>query len=456
MRIVKVYSDIVDFKTVLDCNIYRGINQHGHAMIKGWIDNEQDILKQIGDITFSNIYGVTEDGKVLTLFSGIIDSITQKIMSGGFECSIALIGITKLMDMNIVTRSFQKLSLTYSQIVEKVCKKYNAVFNDNLNMLQPVNEFIQQYKETDWQFLKRVLSHQKAYIVPLFMSNQIFFDIGIDKKVQILKAEFADYSMEREICTPNSEEETMQYVLKFSSRDFFELGDRIETKTGGFMHIVNSTSRYEGSELVNYYELRFFEDIETNRKTNKKIIGASLNARVTNVLRDKVKIEILASEKGDAEVSKWFPYSSVYSSPDGTGWYCMPEIGDEVRVYFPSDEEADAYVISAVHEDTASKLRSNPDNKIIINKYLKQIEFTPTSLKISNGNGMTILIDDEEGITIESDKSIRFIAAESFEMLSLTDKVEIAADRQVSIKQNNTSINLNDDITVSGSQMFIQ
>ena len=458
MKIVKVFSDMVDFNAVLDCKIDREINEHGLAMIKGWIAEEQDILKHISDITISNIYGETEDGKIIVLFSGIVDNVIQRMSNGGLECVITLVGMTKLMDMDINTTSYQNLKLTYYQIIEKICKKYKAVFNDNVSLLQPVNEFIQQYKETDWKFLQRILSYKKAYIVPLFTSNQIFFDIGIDKKIQILKPDLIDYSMEKAMYTLNdeNEREKMQYVLKFHSRDFFELGDRIETLDGSLMYIVRSTSRYEGAELVNYYELNFFEDIRTERKTNKRIIGASMNARVMDVRKDKVKVDILASDKGDNEITKWFPYSSIYSSPDGTGWYCMPEVGDEVRVYFPSEDETDAYVISAVHKDTSSQLRNNPDNKIIVNRYMKQIEFTPTTLKMSNGNGMSILIDDDEGILIESDKSIRFIASESFEMLSLTDKVEIAADRQVSLKQNNTSINLNDDITVSGSQMFVQ
>lgn len=458
MKIVKVFSDMVDFNAVLDCKIDREINEHGLAMIKGWIDEEQDILKHISDITISNIYGETEDGKIIALFSGIVDNVIQRMSNGGLECVITLVGMTKLMDMDINTTSYQNLKLTYYQIIEKICKKYKAVFNDNVSLLQPVNDFIQQYKETDWKFLQRILSYKKAYIVPLFTSNQIFFDIGIDKKIQILKPDLIDYSMEKAMYTLNdeNEREKMQYVLKFHSRDFFELGDRIETLDGSLMYIVRSTSRYEGAELVNFYELNFFEDIRTERKTNKRIIGASMNARVMDVRKDKVKVDILASDKGDNEITKWFPYSSIYSSPDGTGWYCMPEVGDEVRVYFPSEEETDAYVISAVHKDTSSQLRNNPDNKILVNRYMKQIEFTPTTLKMSNGNGMSILIDDDEGILIESDKSIRFIASERFEMLSLTDKVEIAADRQVSLKQNNTSINLNDDITVSGSQMFVQ
>ena len=57
--------------------------------------------------------------------------------------------------------------------------------------------------------------------------------------------------------------------------------------------------------------------------------------------------------------ARWFPYATVYSSGDGTGWYCMPEIGDKIRLYFPTEKEQDAYVISAYHEGNGG-LRKNP------------------------------------------------------------------------------------------------
>lgn len=457
MKIVKVYNNIVEFNTIIDCQIDRGINEHGHAIIKGWIDEGQDILKQISDITFANIYGVTDDGKILTLFSGIIENAAQKAALGAVECSISLIGTTKLMDMDVITKPYQNLTVTYLDIAEKLGKKYQAIINDQVGIRQTINGFIQQYRETDWEFLLRILSHRNTYVVPLCMENYIYINIGIDKQIQTLEADLIDYSMEKELCVQREHHEgTLQNVLNIKSRDFFELGDCIEGFNGKLMYIAQAASRYEGSELVHYYELKDFEDIRTEKQTNKKLIGASLDATVTDISKDKVKVIISADEKEDSAVTNWFPYSSVYSSPDGTGWYCMPEMGDRVRVYFPSEDETQAYVISAVHLDTTSQLRTNPDNKIIMNKYMKQIEFTPSTLKISNGIGMSILIDDEEGIKIESDKNIKLVAAQSFEMLSLTDKVEIAAESQVNLKQNNTSINLQDDIVVSGSQMYIQ
>ena len=93
---------------------------------------------------------------------------------------------------------------------------------------------------------------------------------------------------------------------------------------------------------------------------------------VLSVSRDKVKVHIKADGSQDVGTAKWFPYSTVYSSPVGTGWYCMPEVNDKVRLYFPNEKEEDAYVISSIHLEGGTATgggeapRSNPDNKSII------------------------------------------------------------------------------------------
>ena len=68
---------------------------------------------------------------------------------------------------------------------------------------------------------------------------------------------------------------------------------------------------------------------------NKKIIGASMKGNVTAVKKDTVKVVLMEDETGGWAGQKWFAYSTIYSSPDGTGWYCMPEKGDSVRLIFP-------------------------------------------------------------------------------------------------------------------------
>lgn len=81
--------------------------------------------------------------------------------------------------------------------------------------------------------------------------------------------------------------------------------------------------------------------------------------------RDTVQVLIGCDENQAGCGTRVFPYATVYSTPDGTGWYCMPEIGDAVRLYFPCEKDADAYVASSVHLQSSAgderiTLTSNP------------------------------------------------------------------------------------------------
>ena len=75
---------------------------------------------------------------------------------------------------------------------------------------------------------------------------------------------------------------------------------------------------------------------------------------ITDVKKDTVKVVLMEDETGGWAGQKWFAYSTIYSSPDGTGWYCMPEKGDSVRLYFPNENEAEAYVNSSVNEQSSN------------------------------------------------------------------------------------------------------
>lgn len=77
-----------------------------------------------------------------------------------------------------------------------------------------------------------------------------------------------------------------------------------------------------GSELVNVYELAVEGGLRTTEAENKKISGLSIDGKIHQVKQDRVQVSFL--QDVDAPCI-WFPYATAYSSPDGAGWYCMPE-----------------------------------------------------------------------------------------------------------------------------------
>ncbi len=139
---------------------------------------------------------------------------------------------------------------------------------------------------------------------------------------------------------------------------------------------------------------------------------------------------------------------------DGTGWYCMPEIGDSVRFYVP-DKSENSFILSAVHKETNSA-RQNPDYKSLKTKFGKEILFTPDSILMTNNNGMMVELNDSEGITIASDKDIFIQADNNLTISSSAASLLIAADDKVQVKQGGTTMTLSDDIYFTGGEFRIQ
>ena len=151
----------------------------------------------------------------------------------------------------------------------------------------------------------------------------------------------------------------------------------------------------------------------------------------------------------------WFAYSTVYSSPDGTGWYCMPEIADSVRLYFPTEKEKHGYVISAVHVSGGSG-RSDPDQKSLRSKYGKEVLFTPTSITMTNNKGMSVVIDDEEGVSILSDKQISISSKEEIQIASKEQSIHLMSPEKISFQQGDTQFEMTDRVRMEGSRVQME
>ena len=175
---------------------------------------------------------------------------------------------------------------------------------------------------------------------------------------------------------------------------------------------------------------------------------------VVNVKDDVVQISLDKDENENQKALRWFRYATIYSSPDGTGWYFMPEIGDTIRLHVPGSEDSSSYVINSVHME-GSEDRKQPDVKSIKTKYGKEIRFTPESIEITNNSGMSIVISDQYGISITSDKNISITSNADMSISSNSSSVIIAGASDVSMKQNGASVTLNDNILLSGGEVRI-
>lgn len=443
-----------------------GVNEHGYAQISGYISEEQknEIMSVLGEETWCSIRFLNESGEKNVLFCGYAEDMRIHAEAGTYLLTLRLKTGTGLMDLKPHIRVYQNSGTTYRRIQESHMSVYK-----NANLLMgaddsSIGSMVVQYKETDWEFAKRLASRKGTVLFPNEKSAGVKYTFGIIEENIAVLSDYMAYSIVKNLTgyhkkkkngmSQISEADVMGYKIR--TREVYYLGDYLNFLGGRY--IVREVERkWTGGELDNYYTLETAAGLQEIIYYNKKIIGASLKGTVAAVQKDMVQITVNEDESGGWDGKKWFAYSTVFSSPDGTGWYCMPEQGDSVRLYFPNEKEDEAFVNSSVNEASSdSGARSNPDNKSIKNKQGKEILFMPNKLLITNNKGMYIEINDDEGIKVESDKNIVIKAKQSIGLVSDEQGVELAAPEQIVFEQGGTSLALSDDVVVQGGRVNMQ
>lgn len=218
-----------------------------------------------------------------------------------------------------------------------------------------------------------------------------------------------------------SPQDTISYI--WEDREIYELGGS-GIIDGQKMIIWKVETHMRGNELYHTYHMRRKAGLSVPVAYNTRLSGASLFGRVLNVDRERVTIRLTEDENKSGSGTRWFPYASVYSSPDGTGWYCMPEIGDQIRLYFPAERETEAYAASAYHEGDGG-LRTNPACKFWRNKEGKEIQLSPDKILLTNNQGTYIELSDAEGIKMVSEGTVVIHANKLMSIASLSSFIEV-------------------------------
>lgn len=180
--------------------------------------------------------------------------------------------------------------------------------------------------------------------------------------------------------------------------------------------------------LVNRYELCFKEGMGIRQYDNPLISGISVNGIVTDVKRDQVCVQMETDILTNCQEPYFFPYSTVAASPDGSGWYCMPKQGDQVRVFFPVSDEKEGYAVSNIQGEQSPAPDSpmgNPDIKAITTPDEKMVQFIENGIlfSVSSGKGT---------VTLTNDGKAKIQGAQVIG-ISATDKIKIETEGELSI-----------------------
>lgn len=407
-----------------------------------------------------------------TLLKGVVTELRVSAQNGVKVLSGVVKSNTCLLDVTPHIRTWQDNDIVYGDMMDVILDPYdgrNPAFIMGVEN-EPIQAFVLQYKETDWQFAKRMASHQNICLIPDDLSEGICFYYGLPKidEADIREVETNSYGMQKRLveyigkkdgAVPGiREKDTIYYTIQL--REVFYVGEKVRLN-GEELRVSRVESYLRGSEIYHQYWLKTETGFKVPRAYNVKASGVSLKGTILESMKDVVKVSVSEDENPEGCKTRWFPYSTVYSSPDGTGWYCMPEPGDTIRLYIPGIDETEAYVISAVHlqegkEKKDSKKRTKPDHKSIMNKYGKEVLFTPGMLELTNNQGMAVRIIDGVGIEIVSNKEVELRSQEKIKVQSEKSEIVIDGSKKIVLIQGNSSVVLAKNIVLEGAQTNIQ
>lgn len=459
---------------ISELKITAKINEHGTMDLTGVL-NSEDKDKYIHSTREDNkveIYYEKENEKTV-LFYGIVTDIEINCRNSVYEIQIQAKSMTYLMDIKKKSRSFQDISLTTQELIKTIMDLDYKNSRYILNIPnEELKELVIQYEETDFEFLKRLASKYNLGIITTGDYEKIQFTIGLLDEVKELKSNITRYEIYKDISDYEYYKENyfqdakeIDYITyKMETSEVLKLGQNTELLQQKF-YIYEAAYEMKDGILENKYNLRIKNGIRQKRFFNYKIIGSSIDGKIISVQNDLIKVHLEIDNTQNIENAYLFKFSTMSAATDGSGWYCMPEIGDSVRVYFPTKDEDQAFGVSAVsgyevEEGTlAEDKMGNPDNKYLSTKNDKHLKLTPEGIFISCDSGQAemslkndgtlsltsqnkIDIIGEENITIKAFKSFKISAKES-----ITFKCDkgggLDFDNEGQIKELGTHVNNN-------------
>lgn len=456
-----------EVEQLLDVQITQQLNEHSKLYVKALLpEGKSDSYaaeSREGANVCLKVKSKDEGDEIL--FQGMLENVEVSSIQGTYYMELYAVSHSYLLDIKKKSRTFQDKKMTYAQLIEQIALGYEeAKVADMVSQGKETGQLIVQYKETDWEFLKRLASH---FQVPI--SDDIHYDkpyayFGRPDNGRATLSE-SNYRVKKDMSRFHElsqngveglqEQDFVFYCVKTGKR--VNLGDEVQFQNKK-LYACEVNAQMEKGLLFYYVTLTTQKGMSQKYVQHNKLAGVSLSANIVDIKNDTVKVTMEIDELAGHNPGEllYFPYSTIYSSQDGSGWYCMPEIGDHVRIYFPDGIEDHGYAISSVHEEVnnpqAGGQRQDPSVKSLRNPSGKEIRLTPDGIYILS-DGTTITLTDESGVSIVSDQNIEFKSDKNI-VLSAEADVNIVGLTGVDLSCSETaSINLKDDVKVIGQEV---
>lgn len=345
------------------------------------------------------------------VFYGLVKSIEIVDTIDGTRCIFEGISKSYLLDKEKRYISYQDVNTSFGDIIGSINSRYEniSIISDEFSSMQQSN-FLVQYNESDWEFLLRISSEY----------NFALLNVGTGIKVGFGNGE-TEEELEDNIRLHfrRSNEDYMEYVI--DSKMVYLQGARAtlnlaEEEIG---ILVKASKIKINNNLIDCsYAFINPTTYKRNKMKNKNIAGRAIEAKVVEILNvnEIAKLTVnfntnLLKREEESGIETQlgqelyqFPYVTPYSQSH-TGYFCTPEVDDNVIVYFPDEKENNAYVLGAVNSLANGRFSDRQNRNFIIpstedggeNKF--EMSLSGDVITTTTGNYIKTIVNEEKTVS---------------------------------------------------------
>lgn len=480
---MSIYGDLLGYESIeivspyalqqlSELKIIRRINSHTVLRYTGIIPETQ-MDRYIQAATTKDRIEVNQkdiSGTVKPLFKGLTADLGVKTVHGVYYLEVEAYSHSFELDVKLRNRSFQNSELKYSDLLNQIIAAYpDGQIKDQAGNGATLAQFTLQHQETDWQFLKRLASRFNAFLIPddLAGKPQLYFGLASNGAAETVLSDDLPYRIGKDLV--GYAEVSQNYLPSINDSDFtyysvetgqyYPLGTTVKFK-GRQLVVAESIAELKKGSLFYEYHLCPIGGLKQKPLFNRQIVGASLQGKVIETAKNNVRVHLEVDQQQDKNTAWWFPYSSFYTAEGNSGWYCMPQPGDYVQVYFPTVREEEAIATNSVRKDKESCQKTqDPGVKYWGTSHGKELmlggnELTLTA-KNSKAGQIRIKLNDDEGIEIRSDNEI-YLAARQNLSFELDQKATIKAKEELQLICGESSIDMDGVTHLRGVEVSLE
>lgn len=448
----------IELSKIQEIRFCHNYGEHAELTLYGLQQNEISMEKfnEIQETTRVSLVADTKEKK-RTIFHGLVTHAEMENTGGLFRLIVKAKSLSYCMDIVKKSRTFQDTAMTYHQLIQKVTGEYPQADVKICFQDQPIGSIAVQYQETDWGFLKRMLSliYQPLSCSADGTNIQIYAGLP-DLECLETRLSEAEYVKDMEQFYFWQElgadvQEIDMFVCKAQSDALVNLFEKFMLMDQQFLISAVQIKSIKGV-LKSFVKLQRKEGILEKPVYPMHLIGVALEGGVTEVKGSKIRV-LLDIDKGDRTTAHyWFPYSTLSASPDGSGWYCMPEIGDRVRINFPSRDTNDAVGISCVSTYQGKDRMGNPATRYLRTRNGQEMSLS-SGVKLKNGSSAIRIGDD---FNMATSNAIRIRATEKI-TLNAVGALNLHSSTENSCHGGTGSITLDEsgNLLIKGNHLII-